>query len=138
MLSQSKSRSWNKFTIAALLAAAFCAAAAFLGFRYGLTAGIEKQLEQHLAAEKLRVYPVVYRVSPLLEKDPSGAPKTSSLAEMADEIRSATSKHRWQEDGGPSSIATMAPDMVVISTSSSDHERIAAYLKGRRDGMPAP
>ncbi len=109
-----------------------------MGFRYGLTAGIEKQLEQRLSAEQQRVYPVVYRVAPLLEKDGAGAPKNSSLAKVADQIRTTLPVNRWQEDGGPSSIATMAPDMVVVSTSSADHARITAYMKGRRDGLPIP
>ncbi|QDT03333.1 hypothetical protein K227x_17150 [Rubripirellula lacrimiformis] len=123
----------KRFSIAALLFAIFCSAGAFLGFRYGMSKGVDAQVDQRLASLRSQVYPVSYRVADLTSvASQPGAADSVSAETLAGEIKSTVAQDRWDDNGGPCVIRAMKPTMIVVNGSAIDHDIVQAYLEGRR------
>lgn len=130
-----KRRTWKRFTIATLLFLIFCSAGAFVGFRYGMSEGVDQQVQQRLADQQSIVYPRVYKVPDLLATDDTQSIEGLSLDALIAEIKSSTGRKWWERDEAPCTIAKVAPSSLVISASSSEHDQVVAYLNGRRKGL---
>ncbi len=127
-------RPWKRFTVATLLFLTFCCSGAFVGFRYGVSEGVDDQVEKRLADQGSIVFPVVYKVPDLLATPYNESIEKPSLDSLIAEIKSTTGRKRWENDG-PCTISATAPDSLVVAASSSEHDQISAYLRGRRTGI---
>ncbi|TWU56297.1 hypothetical protein [Rubripirellula reticaptiva] len=132
---------WTRFGIATLLFLTLCAAGSLVGFRYGMSKGVDAQVDQRIAALRLQVYPVIYRVTDLTggAAQPIVGDALSAKA-LAREIQDAVGQIHWGENGGPCTLRALDPESIVVSASTMEHELVVAYLEGRRktkSGAPA-
>ncbi|MGB7328025.1 MAG: hypothetical protein WBD31_24330 [Rubripirellula sp.] len=124
---------WTRFGIATLLFLTLCAAGFLVGFRYGMSKGVDAQVDQRIAALRLQVYPVIYRVTDLTGGTVQPVLEHSLSAEsLAREIQAAVGQGRWVESGGPCTLRAIDAASIVISASTFEHELVQAYLQRRR------
>ncbi|TWU36748.1 hypothetical protein Q31b_50300 [Novipirellula aureliae] len=126
---------WKRYSIATLLFLIFLAAGSFVGFRYGLSEGVENQVEQRLADQKSSLYVVAYRVPDLVADKNTDQTKAATLDRLITEIKTSIGRTRWENENGPRTVVAKAPDSIIISASSTDHDHVTAYLEGRLKGL---
>jgi len=121
---------WMRFTIATLLFLIFCSAGAFVGFRVGMSEGVERQVQRRLAEQQSIVYAKTYRVTKLLP-GPGSEQSGSPIDQLVGDIEKAAMRSDRGETS--SAIVAMPPDTIVMSGTSSEHDLAAAYLAGLRN-----
>ena len=132
---------WHRFTIASLLFLMVCAAGTFLGFRYGLSVGVEAQLEKRLADEKAVRYSTVYMVSDLIPTSSQEQSGNGGLDQLVGDIENALGIEGKENAKGSCVIAAGPPDTLLVSASSANQDQVKAYIAGRRarvSGTPKP
>lgn len=121
-----------RISIRLLLFITFCAAGFFTGFRYGLSDGLDAQVDARLADRESQIYLVIYHVSDTRPSPPaSSVPDVDSLIK---DIKRAVGHRSWKDSGGPCTIVKYPPDRIVASASREVHSKVAAYLAGWREG----